>query len=128
MMPRMLHRLLRWLFPQRPTSIPATSEDDNPFGVDPSTPHTLPLEDWLDLHPFSPRDIPSVVEEYLWAAQQAGFREVRLVHGRGKGVQRRVVQSLLARHPAVESFSDAPAHRGGWGATVAWLRPRASSA
>ena len=76
----------------------------------------------LDLHAFAPRDIPSVVEEYLDAARLAGLREVRLVHGRGRGVQRGIVQQVLDRHPAVESFWDAPeAHLG---ATVARLALR----
>jgi dsDNA-specific endonuclease/ATPase MutS2 len=87
-------------------------------------PAVVPIEDSIDLHGFQPRDIPSVVEEYLIEAHQRGFVEVRIIHGRGKGVQRRVVQSLLARHPLVASFRDAPASRGGWGATLVWLKPR----
>ncbi len=82
----------------------------------------LPIEDSIDLHGFQPRDIPNVVVDYLEEAAQRGFREVRLIHGRGKGVQRARVQQLLAQHPLVESFSDAPASRGGWGATIVWLR------
>ena len=80
----------------------------------------IPIETSIDLHAFAPRDIPSVVEEYLRAAWDAGFREVRLVHGRGKGVQRGIVQAALERHALVESFYDAPdSHLG---ATVANLR------
>jgi DNA-nicking Smr family endonuclease len=79
----------------------------------------IPIEDHLDLHAFPPRDIPSVVEEYVRAAHEAGFREVRLIHGRGKGVQRGIVQAALERHPAVESFYDAPESH--LGATVAHL-------
>jgi len=66
--------------------------------------------------------VPSVVEEYLRAAQARGFREVRLIHGRGIGVQRTIVQSLLADHPLVAGFADAPEERGGKGATVVRLR------
>lgn len=66
--------------------------------------YVVPIEDSIDLHFFAPRDIPSVVEEYLLEAQKKGFREVRLVHGRGKGIQRQVVQGLLTRHPAVRAF------------------------
>ncbi|EYF07869.1 Smr/MutS family protein [Chondromyces apiculatus] len=84
----------------------------------------LPIEDSIDLHTFAPRDIPSVVEEYLHEAWQRGFEEVRIIHGRGKGVQRQVVRRVLARHPAVIEFRDAPSTRGGWGATLAWLKPR----
>ena len=82
--------------------------------------HRLPIEDAIDLHTFHPRDIKSVVEEYVTAAHEAGLREVRLIHGRGKGVQRGVVQAALERHPLVEEFWDAPDAR--LGATVARLR------
>jgi DNA-nicking Smr family endonuclease len=82
----------------------------------------LPIEDSIDLHGFQPRDIPNVVVDYLEEAAQRGFREVRLIHGRGKGVQRARVQQVLSEHPLVQSFSDAPATRGGWGATIVWLR------
>ena len=85
-------------------------------------PVVLPIEDALDLHAFAPRDVPSVVDEYLREAAARGFREVRLIHGKGKGVQRAVVQRLLAAHPLVSRFFDAPGERGGWGATVAVLR------
>jgi len=81
----------------------------------------VPIEDRIDLHPFRPRDVRSVVESYLEQAVEAGFREVRLIHGRGIGVQREIVRSLLTRHPQVLEFYDAPADRGGWGATVVLL-------
>ncbi|HZF03927.1 MAG TPA: Smr/MutS family protein, partial [Patescibacteria group bacterium] len=67
----------------------------------PDDPVELPITDSLDLHSFLPRDVPSVVDEYLRAAHARGFREVRLIHGRGIGVQRRIVQSLLRDHPLV---------------------------
>ena len=82
----------------------------------------LPIEDELDLHTFSPRDIPVVVEEYLHAAQRRGLREVRIIHGKGIGAQREIVAAILRRHPAVESFDGAPAERGAWGATIVRLR------
>ena len=82
--------------------------------------HQVPIEGAIDLHAFAPRDIPSVVEEYLRAAYDAGFREVRLIHGRGTGVQRGIVQATLERHALVESFYDAPESH--LGATVANLR------
>lgn len=81
----------------------------------------VPIEDRIDLHPFRPRDIRSVVESYLEQVVEAGFREVRLIHGRGIGVQREIVRSLLTRHPQVLEFYDAPPDRGGWGATVVLL-------
>ena len=83
--------------------------------------HRVPIDDSLDLHAFAPRDIPSVVEEYVRAAHEAGLREVRLIHGRGKGIQRGIVQAALEKHPLVESFHDAPASH--LGATVAVLGP-----
>ena len=88
----------------------------------------VPIEDSLDLHAFAPRDIPSVVAEYLEEAVARGFREVRLVHGRGTGTQRAVVQRLLRDHPLVASFGDAPPERGGWGATDVILKPGSRSA
>ena len=84
-------------------------------------PVRIPIERELDLHPFSPRDIPSVVAEYVGAAAAAGLREVRLVHGRGRGVQRGIVQAALDRHPnVVEFWDDSAAHLG---ATIARLGP-----
>jgi hypothetical protein len=91
---------------------------------DPEEPIELPIEDAIDLHPFPPRDIPRVVEDYLEAAHAKGYREVRLIHGRGIGVQRERTRSVLSKHPLVASFHDAPPARGGWGATVAYLRER----
>ena len=93
------------------------TESEPPF----SDPVVLPLEDSIDLHPFQPKDIPSVVEEYLQQCIDAGILEVRLIHGKGKGVQRNVVRSVLEKHPAVASFHDAPAEAGSWGATVVTL-------
>ena len=80
----------------------------------------VPIEEALDLHAFAPRDIKSVVEEYVTAAWEGGLREVRLIHGRGKGVQRGIVQQALDRHPLVIEFWDAPETH--LGATVARLR------
>ena len=82
-------------------------------------PHPIPIESALDLHPFQPRDVVSVVEEYVSAAHAAGLREVRLIHGRGKGIQRGIVQQTLERHPLVLEFWDAPETH--LGATVARL-------
>jgi len=86
-------------------------------------PVEVPIEEALDLHAFRPAEIPAVVDAYLEAARERGFREVRLVHGRGRGVQRHRVQSALARDARVEAFADAPPGRGGWGATLVRLRP-----
>jgi len=84
----------------------------------------IPIEDSLDLHAFAPRDVVSVVDEYVTAAHEAGLREVRLIHGRGKGVQRGLVQQALERHPMVIEFWDAPESH--LGATVARLTPSRS--
>jgi DNA-nicking Smr family endonuclease len=83
----------------------------------------LPITGELDLHAFAPRDIPSVVEEYVRACAERGLSTVRLVHGRGRGVQRAVVRRALSRLPQVASFADAPALSGGWGATIVNLAP-----
>ena len=80
----------------------------------------IPIESTLDLHTFQPRDIASVVEEYVRAAHEAGLREIRLIHGRGRGVQRGIVQATLERHPLVDAFYDAPESH--LGATMAILR------
>ena len=81
--------------------------------------HRVPIEGELDLHAFQAREIPSVVDEYVRAAHEAGLSEIRLIHGRGKGVQRGIVQNVLERHPLVDSFHDAPESH--LGATVAVL-------
>ena len=84
-------------------------------------PHEVPVDGVLDLHCFTPRDVRSVVEEYVYAAAAAGLREVRLIHGRGTGVQRSIVHTALERHPAVSEFWDAPESH--LGATVAVVTP-----
>jgi dsDNA-specific endonuclease/ATPase MutS2 len=81
------------------------------------------LEDVLDLHPFAPKEIRSVVKEYLSECCAAGFTNVRLIHGKGTGVQRESIRALLARLPYVQTFSDAPTEAGGWGATLVTLNP-----
>ncbi|MCZ6783892.1 MAG: Smr/MutS family protein [Proteobacteria bacterium] len=85
-------------------------------------PVVVPIEESIDLHSFHPREIVEVVDAYLDAAREAGFREVRLIHGRGKGVQRARVRAFLEGDPRIERFVEAPPGRGGWGATIAWLR------
>jgi len=88
-------------------------------------PIKIPIERELDLHTFAPADIRSVVEEYVNAAAEAGLREVRLVHGRGRGVQRGIVQAALERHPRVLAFGDDTASH--LGATIATLKLNADS-
>ena len=82
----------------------------------------IPIEDWIDLHTFSPREIPSLLEDYLTECQNKGFLEVRIIHGKGKGVQRNIVHSFLKKSPLVESFREAPLEAGSWGATIVFLK------
>jgi dsDNA-specific endonuclease/ATPase MutS2 len=85
-------------------------------------PIRIPVTDVFDLHSVPPRDVKAVVEEYLLEARRMGFRALRIVNGRGIGVQREMVRSVLARTEFVADFHDAPAEAGGWGATVVTLR------
>lgn len=82
----------------------------------------LPITDVLDLHSFRPAEVPDLVRDYLDAAYEKGFRELRIIHGKGVGVQRQTVRTLLERDPRVEAFGDAPLEAGSWGAT--WVRLR----
>ena len=85
-------------------------------------PVRIPITDILDLHSVPPRDIKAVVEAYLEEAWAMGLKALRIIHGRGIGVQRETVRAVLARTEFVASFQDAPAEAGGWGATVVTLR------
>jgi DNA-nicking Smr family endonuclease len=93
-------------------------DDDDGAGDDV---YQVEITDSIDLHHFAPRDTLDVVDAYLEAAHEKGFREVRVIHGRGKGVQRQLVQKLLSTHPLVLRYETASQTRGGLGATVAWL-------
>jgi dsDNA-specific endonuclease/ATPase MutS2 len=106
----------------RKTDRPEKSSDPQEFNPPFSEPVVLPLEDSIDLHSFSPKEIPSVVEEYIEQCIRAGIYEVRIIHGRGMGVQRNIVHSILRKHPSVLSFQGAPQEAGGWGATVVALK------
>ena len=83
--------------------------------------HRVPIEGTLDLHAFSPRDVPSAVAEYITSAQAEGLTEIRLIHGRGIGMQRRAVHAVLGDHPNIAEFWDAPESH--LGATIARLAP-----
>ena len=87
-------------------------------------PVRIPITDVFDLHTVPPRDVAPIVEEYLQEAHRLGFKALRIIHGRGIGVQREIVRSILAKTPFVESFQDAPLEAGGWGATLVTLRSR----
>ena len=82
----------------------------------------IPIEDWIDLHTFSPKEIPSLLEDYLEECRKLGFKKVRIIHGKGRGVQMNIVHSFLTRSPLVESFKPAPPDAGGWGTTIACLK------
>ena len=84
-------------------------------------PVRIPITDIFDLHSVPPRDVPAVVEEYLAEAHRLGFKALRIIHGRGIGVQREIVRSILARTAFVAAYGDAPAEAGGWGATTVTL-------
>ncbi len=86
----------------------------------------IPIEDAFDLHSFLPRDVASVLDEYLSAACAAGFREVRIIHGKGVGVRRAEVRRRLSERKDVLDFFDAPPERGGAGATIVRLEPASS--
>jgi DNA-nicking Smr family endonuclease len=85
-------------------------------------PVRIPITDVFDLHSVPPRDVQAVVEEYLGETHRMGLKALRIIHGRGIGVQREMVRAILARTPFVADFRDAPAEAGGWGATLVTLR------
>ncbi len=85
-------------------------------------PVEIPITDVLDLHTFAPRDVKNAVEAYLEEAQRMGLTALRIIHGRGIGVQRETVREILERTPWVVEYRDAPAEAGGWGATLVTLR------
>jgi dsDNA-specific endonuclease/ATPase MutS2 len=96
-------------------------EDEDLPAPDPD-PVELPITDILDLHSFRPAEVPDVVRGYVDAAAGKGFRDLRIIHGKGIGAQRQTVRTLLTRDARVEAFGDAPLEAGGWGAT--WVRLR----
>jgi dsDNA-specific endonuclease/ATPase MutS2 len=85
-------------------------------------PIRIPITDVFDLHSVPPRDVQPVVEAYLEEANRLGLKALRIIHGRGIGVQREIVRAVLARTPYITDFRDAPAEAGGWGATIVTLR------
>jgi dsDNA-specific endonuclease/ATPase MutS2 len=109
----------------REASVDSLSESDNEDDLDLFDPFPEPvaieIRDIIDLHTIPPRDVKRVVEEYLLEAHRAGFRSVRIIHGKGIGVQREMVRSILARTSFVEVWTDAPPDGGGLGATIVRL-------
>ena len=102
-------------------------ETEDESGIDPFNPFPSPvrieISDVFDLHTIAPRDVKRVIMEYLAEAHASGYRSVRIIHGKGMGVQREMVRSILARTPFVEAWTDAPQEAGGWGATIVRLSP-----
>ena len=94
-------------------------DDDDPF----PEPVEIEITDVFDLHTIPPRDVKRVVEEYLFLAREKGFKAVRIIHGKGIGVQRETVRSILARTDFVLDWTDAPPEAGGLGATIVRLKP-----
>ncbi len=85
-------------------------------------PIQIPIEDVLDLHTFRPRDIADLLETYFDECLKAGILSVRVIHGKGKGIQKKQVRRILQKNPQVKSFKDAPPEAGGWGATLVELK------
>jgi len=97
-------------------------DEPDPHESENAEPVRIPITDVFDLHSVPPRDVAAIVEEYLAEAHRMGLRALRIIHGRGIGVQRETVRKILARTPFVESFGDAPMEAGGWGATLVTLK------
>jgi len=88
---------------------------------DSENPVIVPIDGILDLHTFNPRELPSLIGEYLQVCREKGILNVRIIHGKGRGIQKARVHSLLARNPLVRAFKVAPEDAGGWGATLVKL-------
>ena len=118
----LLEKLKTALFGNKRNAVESDEEnsfnDDNPF----PDPIVIEITDVIDLHTIQPREVKLVVEEYLHQAHEKGFRTVRIIHGKGIGVQREMVRSILAKTPFVVDWSDAPEQAGGWGATIVRLK------
>jgi len=121
--------ILKWikrLMQPRGKDVPANRIEIQPE-VDPFDPFpepvTIEITDIIDLHTIPPRDVKRVVEEYLREGHERGFRSVRIIHGKGIGVQREMVRSILARTPFVKDWTDAPPEAGGLGATIVRFAP-----
>src|SRR6185295_19140009 len=93
-------------------------DDNTPF----ADPVVIEITDVFDLHTIPPRDVKAVVEEYLYQAQAKGFPVVRIIHGKGIGVQKEIVRTILSRTPFVIDWTDAPPEAGGLGATIVRLK------
>jgi len=95
-------------------------------GPEDEQPVSIPIEDFLDLHYFSPKEVSPLLDEYLFQCQEKGYLRVRLIHGRGTGRLRQLVRAYLAKNPRVLELKDAPPEAGGWGATLVYLKSKFS--
>src|SRR5262249_53540281 len=102
-------------FSNMPSHVPPEPDDDDKT-------FSVQIGDVFDLHTVSPKDVEWVVEEYLSEAHRLGFKALRIIHGRGIGVQRETVRRVLARTSFVIAYGDAPMEAGGWGATIVTLK------
>ncbi|HEX7999083.1 MAG TPA: Smr/MutS family protein [Pyrinomonadaceae bacterium] len=120
-----LREWLKRLVAEHSRGIAEESVDAEDAAVDPFNPFPEPvrleISDVFDLHSIAPRDVKRVTEEYLREAYEAGYASVRIIHGKGRGVQREMVRSILAQTPFVKGWTDAPPEAGGWGATIVFL-------
>jgi DNA-nicking Smr family endonuclease len=105
---------------------PRTVDDhsNDPILFEQPDPVEIPINGVLDLHTFSPKDLPDLLDDYLEACLERDIYDLRIIHGKGKGILRDRVRAILSRHAQVQSFSEAPLEAGGWGATVVRLKDR----
>lgn len=96
--------------------------DEPPFESDQIEPVQIPIDGALDLHTFRPSELGSLLPAYLQECLERDILEVRVIHGKGRGQLRRSVYAILDRLPLVVRYAPAPPERGGWGATLVWLR------
>lgn len=96
--------------------------DESAEEVDDQEPLILPIDGVLDLHTFSPREVRDLLDDYLQACLEKDILDVRIIHGKGKGILRDRVRSILSKHRLVESWHEAPLEAGGWGATIVRLK------
>ena len=115
-------RLIAWLLDEAGAEAEAQAEHRRKKAAPRVEARPLPITDSLDLHTFKPREAGPLTDAYLWEAHAKGFRRVRVIHGKGKGVMRRTIHTHLNRHPLVQSIERPAGHEGGWGATWALLR------
>lgn len=102
-----------------------SSESDHTSEIpEEDPPVVIPIDGVLDLHTFSPKDLPQLLDDYIEACLDASIFDLRIIHGKGKGILRDRLKGLLRKHPLVESFEQAPLEAGGWGATLVRLRRR----